>query len=306
MWNRLCKLIEKNKLASLQQILSPARLFVFDKPAQEFLPTEFTPEMEKAVETVRLPFPCIAIEDPGGLVAIVDNPDATEAPVGLNQPRVFIEYMTSGTDSSVYDPRVMARNAAQGVKPFLEDYGERIDQMAPGADIIFVGKLSDVSWDTRGLKATIEVIHFYSFLNDELEHYFGGDTLEDMKEKLGEVIPNWSCALQELVYFMHPKNFILETKPKKIRKPGKKTPRKHERSIYTVLEPGVIRETMGLSCPAAEGGERTAHERRGHNRALRHERYGESRGKTIWIQPTWIGPSEAVVGNKKYKVRLDI
>lgn len=55
-------------------------------------------------------------------------------------------------------------------------------------------------------------------------------------------------------------------------------------------------------------------ERRRHERTYRHERYKKMRGKTVIIEPTWIGPVEAFEpndpnrpnGGKLYKVRLDI
>jgi hypothetical protein len=40
--------------------------------------------------------------------------------------------------------------------------------------------------------------------------------------------------------------------------------------------------------------------------SCRDDRYKKMRGKKQWIEPVWIGPSESKVGNKKYKVRLDL
>ncbi|MBU1194027.1 MAG: hypothetical protein KKE62_01660 [Proteobacteria bacterium] len=105
-------------------------------------------------------------------------------------------------------------------------------------------------------------------------------------------------------------NFILETTPKKVRKPKPgKVPRSHERPYYTLLTPKKIRKKLNLEDPTSETGSHSSpapHERRGHWRTYRDERYKNMRGKRQWIGPVWIGASEAKVGNKIYKVRLDL
>ncbi len=103
-------------------------------------------------------------------------------------------------------------------------------------------------------------------------------------------------------------NFILETTPKKVRrpKPGK-IPRSHERPYYTLLTPKKIRKKLGIENPDSKPGiGPTPHERRGHWRIYSAERYKKMRGKRQWIDPVWIGSSEAKIGNKIYKVRLDL
>ncbi len=62
-------------------------------------------------------------------------------------------------------------------------------------------------------------------------------------------------------------------------------------------------------CPTAGGahGPVGAHERRGHWRRYRDERYSEeTRSRPQWIEATWVGPSEAEVGAHRYRVRLDL
>jgi hypothetical protein len=39
---------------------------------------------------------------------------------------------------------------------------------------------------------------------------------------------------------------------------------------------------------------------------LQSERFVKAKGQVIWIDPVWIGPSEAVKGANRYKVRLDL
>lgn len=50
------------------------------------------------------------------------------------------------------------------------------------------------------------------------------------------------------------------------------------------------------------GIELTPHQRRGHWRTLRHERFGDNRGKRRWMKPVWVGDREWVSNGNHYKV----
>lgn len=84
--------------------------------------------------------------------------------------------------------------------------------------------------------------------------------------------------------------------------------RKHnERPVYTILRPGEIRKVMGLPAPTeSERGPNAPHWRRKHFHTFKHERFTKKKGQTIVIPAVWVGPSEAVVGGKRYKVMLDL
>ena len=108
--------------------------------------------------------------------------------------------------------------------------------------------------------------------------------------------------------------FVLETTPVRLigKRANRTYPRKDDRALYTMLKAHVIRKQMGLPEPedeiiTDEDGKqrikRRPHERRGHWRHLRAERYKVK--KPIWIKNTWIGPRENTVGGKRYKVLLD-
>lgn len=47
------------------------------------------------------------------------------------------------------------------------------------------------------------------------------------------------------------------------------------------------------------------HQRRGHFKTLRAERFGENRGKRIWTRPAWVGDREWIYNGATYKV-LDL
>lgn len=103
-----------------------------------------------------------------------------------------------------------------------------------------------------------------------------------------------------------PDRFILEVSPTE---PGvrstKYIPRSHQRSEYILLHPHVIRHYMKTESDI-EGHKKRGHERRGHLRRYPDDaiRFPKAHGRVIQIPPLWIGRTEAVVGNRKYKVIL--
>ena len=100
--------------------------------------------------------------------------------------------------------------------------------------------------------------------------------------------------------------FIVESSPKKLRANPKKIPRAHERPQYIVLTPNEIKtryirpKSSGNGTPLKLG-----HDRRGHYRTYQSERYKAAKGKRQWIDATWVGPTEATVGKRTYRVLLD-
>lgn len=99
--------------------------------------------------------------------------------------------------------------------------------------------------------------------------------------------------------------FILEVAPAKL-KATKKIPREHQRPKYIILTPKEIRKYLNTSHEVT-GRVQSGHDRRGHTRTYPDDpaRYPNAHGKTVWIDAMWVGTTEKVVGNKKYKVILD-
>jgi hypothetical protein len=118
-------------------------------------------------------------------------------------------------------------------------------------------------------------------------------------------------ALEEIMFFNTPDRFVMESTPvgkaATKNKNKKKILRSDQRPRYTLLRPSEIRGVMGIEAPAP-GDKNTPrpHERRRHYRTFRAERYKAAKGKRIVVEATWVGPQEAVVGNKKYRVCTDI
>lgn len=122
------------------------------------------------------------------------------------------------------------------------------------------------------------------------------------------VIGNVITAIEELMLVnSNPEYFIFEQSPENPRaaKKGRIT-RSPDRPRYVPLKPDAIRKMMGLKTPESQGATRQPHERRRHWRQLKSERFTHKRGQRILINACWVGPSEALVGKTRYRVRLDI
>jgi len=108
---------------------------------------------------------------------------------------------------------------------------------------------------------------------------------------------------------------ILEESPVKQKQSTKKIKRSHQRPKYTVLSPKVIREKMRIK---QQTNSKSSHERRAHIRYYRSEKFSENGTlpvkycpnglpyyKRTFVESTWVGEKEKIVGNKKYRVILD-
>ena len=122
-------------------------------------------------------------------------------------------------------------------------------------------------------------------------------------------------GLLSLMVVNTPAKFIVEESPLHpiAPRPGQ-IPRSPSRPHYIVLEPTEIRRRLLMPNvvvpadgePPIPGMGRVPHERRGHWRTYTSERYRAARGQRRWIEACWIGPREAVVGQNRYLVRLDV
>lgn len=60
-----------------------------------------------------------------------------------------------------------------------------------------------------------------------------------------------------------------------------------------------LREQLGVKGSSSSP---CPHRRRGHWATLRHERYGNNRGKRVWIREAWVGPKEMAHQGKTYRL----
>jgi hypothetical protein len=163
-----------------------------------------------------------------------------------------------------------------------------------------------VEVDTSGVTTDFRVtrLRAWAFINDKLTDVTSAMRADMNIETIGNVVRD---SLFLLSVLNNPEKFVLESKPIQNRLHPKKILRSSERPLYTILHPTQIRKRMGLENPDMnyDGYHKRPHERRGHYRRFRAERYINVRGKRKWIESTWIGEFEAIVGRRQYKVILD-
>lgn len=279
-------------------MLRSARIFEFPGRAHEVCdPASWTPDTG---DNFALPFKTIAVEDTASCVILRDKESGQ---IGRDL-RVFIECapLDPSRDEEYGDSEALR----ESIRQFRHDVPE-IDR----AFLITVGAIGIGSKENQALGAKDGLGAW-----DGLLRYACAISREDgiLMELHGEpemtriAIRNAAAAIDEVLYFDNPDFFVVEeapARPATLKKRGPKILRSHQRPKYTSLKPRQIRDRLGLS-PHKQGGPTAPHERRAHWRTFRSERYSEKvRGKRIRIASTWVGPSEVVVGGRKYRVILD-
>jgi len=118
-----------------------------------------------------------------------------------------------------------------------------------------------------------------------------------------DILLKWVNSAISIMY--RPREFIFEEGPAELRiRKGKKIKRSHQRPKYTILNPYEIKTVFRLHNET--GRKLITHARRRYEKTYRHPRYVKMQGQKQWVEAYWVGTSEKVIGNKKYKVRLDL
>jgi hypothetical protein len=301
-FDSLCRIAERQPVPpELSKAVERARLFRFEFNAHEALPKEYGPAiLAWLMDNLYLPFPCVAIEDRASVVVLWDGSVEGDVPLrGAGHERHFIECL----DFDQADPAA-----------FYDGSEETRELMRRGCCGISMGRISLDTQRSRGHQFLVTGHLDFSLVMQRDQVLVAGEVVDVGTELTRAALRNASTALQEVMLLNDPTTFIVESTPLSAleRKPPKLKPgqirriaRSHERPIYTVLKPHEIRQRMGLPAPVGKRSV-TPHERRSHLRTLRSEFFRpDTRGKQILIPASWIGPSEAVVGKRRYRVILD-
>ncbi|MBF0400755.1 MAG: hypothetical protein HQL80_07020 [Magnetococcales bacterium] len=273
-FDRLCRIAEKENDPVLIQYLKEAKLFVFDGDPADFIPKAV--DFDKAEELINgffLPFQTVAIEDDKGVVLLRVDPTSTN----------------HSSDIAVFD---------------------LIDNQNGDAQVT-VSTIYDIKY--TGDPESPLALYLYE---DASAVLFGKD------DKILRVIPasesdyadtekfkNIAAALYEVMILNSPSRFVFEIAPARSRQHSKKILRSHDRPVYTLLTPGEIKKRYGMDgtqSPGGAGGGKVPHPRRRHLRTLHSEKFRHKQGQTISIPACWVGPEERRIGNKIYRVRLDV
>ncbi|KKM23781.1 hypothetical protein LCGC14_1611730 [marine sediment metagenome] len=297
--------IVERYIPALLQRFKAARLFMFPGRAHEVLPHEMDSETcEYLSELFGLPFKTVAIEDTATCTLLWDMEPNQQ---GLGGVRGFVE--TQPFDAN----HILECADGQDLDPVTARAW--CSRYPAGSHMISEGLIGPITLKGDKLLVRGEVKWFALATKD------GGilalDTPSDTKASearalTNAVLKNVDQSLQELFYFNTPNRFIVEEFPLYITKKRKRRTKAQDRKVerspdrpkYTLLMPKQIRARLGLSEPG-DGGPKRPHERRRHLRTFHHERFTKMKGKTIVIPATWIGPHEAVIGRKRYRILLD-
>jgi len=288
----------------LRSPLAKSKLFHIDAPAKGILPTTLSDEQFTFLQNFFLPFQYTCVEDIGSCTLLWDE---EEGQTGVNCRRYFADCLVFGEG----DDMSWLRDEET---PNTEFY-KMVAESHPGAGAIVTGTIEDMPKISPSCyEAEIRLGMLVIFDEHANIRYKGtgadGDRL--LKEATSYALEgggrNAKIAIEWIIYLNDQSKFVLESCPIE-RKNGK--PRKikysDERPLYTVLTPKEIRKTMNLDEPKVDGTGKRPHERRAHMRYYTHERYSEERrAKPQKIEAVWVGPREAVVGNRRYRVRLDL
>ena len=309
--------ITKVHLPEFFPIIDKARIFDFPYIPHELLPKALDIDLLWIEDNFTLPFSSIAVEDKASCIILADR---YEKQRGLKDARLFIEAISLISDPKFFDDKEMAEDEIRQ----KQEFNSSMDRQ--GYIIVSVGMIDNMVFiDPTTFIFEGELLKTIIANKDKI-------FMEDFhtEETVKSEIRNAAVAIQTVMLLNKPENFILQETPlvrKKIKKDA--INRSSNRPKYTLLRPGAIRKKIGLAAiksPHSQFSRSTSpHERRRHNRYLSDEKYsintdgtprekkiipyGKRKGETYYLQvdvpATWIGPSENIYKNKKYKILLD-
>ena len=278
-------------------------VFVFDRPPHEWLPKQLSPEdRESLADHFFLPFPKVVLDDPASLIYLFDLQDQQR---GIQSRRGFVEFLPlSDVDNSRY--RAPVDEFEQGLMRY-----SAANQMLPDNTFaVSVGQIEVGNWTETGWELSGSVEYTGAAAPGQAiapltkpEMKFGELEARKIHESC---LSNAMTSLEEVMNLNSRSRFVVEVTPKKQKSNPKKIPRTHQRKLYTFLTIGEIQKRTGLAKPKGTGSSKSPHYRRRHTRVLRSDRFTKSQGKEVTVEAAWVGSTEAQVGNKFYKVRLDI
>jgi hypothetical protein len=301
LFDKLAGFIERHHPELVEEIEKVA-LFEFPFRAHEVVqPGMFHQE---DLDHFFLPFPQTAIEDKATCTFFFDTADKQ---TGLTETRLFIEIIAMGGGT---DPDAFSGSVSDAVP---EEWREQAK--LEGLHQISFGQLFSMQLPEEGnlnyrIAASVDNVVVVNGRGEILASMDATEmkNIPEAKGSARAIIGNIATAVEELLLLNNsPETFIFESAPATPRKTksGRIT-RSPDRPRFIPLKPNEIRATMGIKEEPGQKGSRRPHERRRHWRTLKSERYTHKRGQRVLVDACWIGPSEAVVGKRRYRVRLDI
>lgn len=302
-FDKFCGVVER-WFPEYEDLAREAKVFLFDRPAH----TINLHYSQEELDLFALPFTITCIEDPATAMIFFDS---VENQLGFSNARLFFDIVPIFGDDNTEE---FCRNTPEELLGIEKNRADLL-RLGMTKDTLMIkeGYFIHGIWDEDGLKSKYQLTRI--IVCDKNKKLVDG--LEDVNGSLLRATRTSSrnvlSAIEELLLVNSKKNFVLETTPKNPKISPKKIPRCHQRPLYSILDARTIRTKMGTLSPheksLEEGRLRNSpipHERRRHPRRLSADGGHFKEDRVIIIPACWIGESEKVVGNKIYKVRLDI
>lgn len=299
-FDRLATIAERH-YPKLVPVLRRAQLFVFPGVAHQFLRKDYTSEeITFAWEHFFLPFPVVAVEDPGSVVILWDE---TPGQQGMEAKRYFVEGLPLNAPEEAFQDGIPDR--ASRVK------------FPASAMHVNIGWIRGTDLDPKpetkfksGFQCSLDL----EFDADKTSLLAPVNSFLDRNpdRAIAVAAQNARAALEEVMHFNAPNRFVVEREPLRRDPRTKRVPRSDARSIYelmTVTEiRGKLRLPEPLHVPTGNGSKKAPHMRRAHFRKYPDdpERWPKAHGQVRMVPASWVGPSEAKVGRHYYRVRLDL
>lgn len=312
-FDKLARAVERG-IPKLVQILNSTRLFVFPGRAHEILHEDDEIDIDFVRENFFLPFQHIAVEDTASCILLWDD---SKGQRGLSHVRHFIECMSFATPSSEFNTR-RNTDGSPGLTDEQLSVVERAAKVMPNdALAVSTGTFKAIYLERQDGKckfiydAEVSGVMVARTDGTVIPPQLLFPTESDARLVANGTIRNAGAAIQEVNYLNSPDRFILEEMPEDYEKRRVRAQklgrvmRRHERPTHTPLYPREIRRRLHLP-PVNAGGPKQPHERRAHTRTYPDDpvQWPHAHGKTIVIPSSWIGPSSATIGNKRYRVLL--
>lgn len=296
-FNKMCKIAEQLKDKPLEAALRKSRLFYIERGEARRKNTKTLIEYINN-NLPLMPFDTCCIESDNMVVNDYNAPGCIVIEAIDNVKEKMLSYSFRYWICIVLPDDNQATSIISGVfyiyenmvKNFQEVFGDIAGNLAFNMKASVDGKIIIANKDYPAIKV-------------DLDDKTTGD-VKLYKQDATDTLSTWFYLFTSIVNTE--KSFILEETNVNTKNKEKKIPRSHQRSTYTVLSPAAIRRKLGINSYHNVDGKRIEpHERRRHIRRLRTES-GYKYNRDIIIEATWIGESEKQIGNKKYKIRLDL
>jgi hypothetical protein len=298
------KLIELREFVPehLRQYLRKARLFQYDiYPIQSLdgIDVKDKDLMKGLIGNFCLPYPVTAVEDKLGVVIFTSEGKPSLSDLEAEREVIVGLHFKESDMDNYYREN-------ESDKLFMQRHGlpERVYGLPSDGLSCFslMTGFVKVGWDAGLAKwlykdTNIDAIGVWSTRKGKLDSSLLETQFREELKGLAnrDLSRSAITAYEELLQLSNHEKVILEKRPKLSNKEAKtKYQKTAHRPTYTLLKPHEARKVMRLPEPEpkTEGGrviiERRAHWRAAHQRELRAEKWGKSRGKVVQVERTWV------------------